>query len=149
MKPNKYIRELFEEGFDEDTIRAVYLIPVIDTAWADGKVQAEERQEILELLEERGIQAGSGAYLMIDSWLTKKPTDDFFADANDLIEPLFKDLKENRGGDIMWVIKAAERVASATGTMDSPISLGEQKVIKSIFERLEAVNANQRIAGRK
>jgi len=136
MNTTRYIQELFEEGFNEDSIRAVYLIPLVDTAWADGKIQTEERREILALMKEREIRERSEAYKLIDSWLTRKPTEEFFANANNLIEPLFRDLKENRGGDIMWVIKALERVANATGNSASPMSRGEKKVIRAILDRL-------------
>jgi len=136
MNTNRYIQELFEEGFNEDSIRAVYLIPLVDTAWADGRIQSEERREILALMKEREIPEGCEAYKLIDSWLTRKPTEEFFANANNLIEPLFKDLKEIRGGDIMWVIKAVERVANATGNAASPMSPGEKRVIGAILDRI-------------
>ncbi len=136
MKPKKLNSEFFDEGFNQDSIRALYLVPVIDTAWADGKIQPEEREEILKLLEERGIQFGSEAYSLIDLWLSRKPVDEFFVSANNLIEPLFRDLKDNRNGNPYWIIEAAERVAKATGSIHEPISPGERKVIKSIIRRL-------------
>lgn len=139
MTDNTFIRELYDEGFNNDTIRVLYLIPVIETAWADGKVHPEERAEILELLKTRGIQEGSEAYKLIEDWLSRKPVDRVFVHANSLIEPLFQELSD-RGGNSMWVMEAAMRVARATGDSRNPISLGEMKVLKSILARLDPSN---------
>lgn len=137
MKINKLMQDFMDERFNEDAMRALYLVPVIDTAWADGKIQPEERREILTLLQEREIHPGSEAYALIELWLSKKPVDEFFVQANNIIEPLFRDLKFNRGSNPYWVVEAAERVANATGNPKAPISPGEKKIIKSIISRLK------------
>jgi tellurite resistance protein len=146
MKTDKLMQDLMDEGFDEDSIRALYLIPVIDTAWADGKIQPEEKREILRLLEDREIRPGSQAYALIESWLGRKPVDGFFVHANSFLEPLFRDLKLNRRGNPYWVVDAAERVARATGHPKEPVSPGEKKVIRSIISRLNFGEPRIRLA---
>lgn len=147
MKHTNYTQDLSHEGFSPDSIRALYLIPVIDTAWADGKVQPEEEREILQLLEKRMIFEGSEAYALVKSWLSKKPTDEFFVRANSLIEPLFQDLRDNRRGSLSWVFEAAQRVAQATGNSKNPISPGEKKVIKSLLSRFQMRRASGEARG--
>lgn len=138
MSTNKTTQDFFDEGFNDDSIRALYLIPVITTAWADGKVQVEEKEEILRLLENRSIQKTSEAYRLVESWLTKKPVDEFFNHATSLVQPLFTELQENRGGSSDWVVEACRRVAMATGSKKNPISPGEEKVLLAISGRLRS-----------
>lgn len=103
---------LIANGFSEDSIRALYLIPVVDVAWADGRVSEEERAEILKIAESRGITKNSSAYKMVIQWIDSKPTDENYLKAKSLVDPLLEDLKKT-GAD--WLLSAAQRVAEATG----------------------------------
>lgn len=60
-------------GFDETTARVFDLLPVVHVAWADGEVQAPEREAILSVLEARGIEPGTPAYVMLTALLEFHP----------------------------------------------------------------------------
>jgi uncharacterized tellurite resistance protein B-like protein len=52
---------------------AFTLIPVVEIAWADGEVQPKEREAVLKAAAERGIEVGSVAYELVESWLKQPP----------------------------------------------------------------------------
>jgi len=50
---------LIASGISPDTIAAVSLIPLVAVAWADKKLEAKERDAILNAATEAGISAGA------------------------------------------------------------------------------------------
>lgn len=69
--------ELDALGLREDTYRAILLLPLVEVAWADGEIQAEEREEILSYAEGNRLLAGD-AHRVVEDWLTDRPTEDYF-----------------------------------------------------------------------
>jgi hypothetical protein len=61
IQDSSLIEHLTKAGFDSDSARALYLLPLVDVAWADGRVQKEEQSEILGLMEKAGISKDSKA----------------------------------------------------------------------------------------
>jgi len=103
---------LLAAGFTEDSVRALYLVPVVDVAWADGRISPEEKTEIMKIAEGRGIKRDSAAFKMVLNWIEAKPTDENYKRAKSLVDPLLEGLGAE-GGD--WLLAAAQRVAEATG----------------------------------
>lgn len=60
-------------GIDQDTIGALALLPLVQVAWADGRVQPAERGRILEAAEQRGLVDRESRRLL-DSWLRYRPS---------------------------------------------------------------------------
>lgn len=65
-------------GYTPATVPLLYLVPLIQVAWAEGSVSKHERQLILEAAHARGIEFGSTAYECLSEWLTARPTEEFF-----------------------------------------------------------------------
>src|SRR5262245_58038419 len=53
------LNELAELGFTPETVRLLPIIPVLETAWAEGGVTAPERKMVIDVARTRGIEAGS------------------------------------------------------------------------------------------
>ena len=60
------VREL---GYQPETIPLVYLAPLVQVAWADGRLTAREREDIEAAARARGIEAGSAAHQQLLQWL--------------------------------------------------------------------------------
>jgi len=128
---------LLAAGFSEDSVRALYLVPIIDIAWADGRLQDEEKAVIMTVAEARGIKKDSAAYTMISGWLKARPTDDSFVRGKTLCEALLGDLQSGQGN---WILDAANKVAAATGGLfgfGSKISSEEEAALKKLGEKLK------------
>ena len=55
------LAELQELGFTPDTVTLVPLVPILETAWAEGGVSPAERALIVDLARRRGAMLESGA----------------------------------------------------------------------------------------
>jgi tellurite resistance protein len=66
-------------GFAGPRLRVFDLMPLVHVAWADGSVSRQERAAILDIVKARGNEPGSEPYLMIETLLEVRPTDEFLA----------------------------------------------------------------------
>jgi hypothetical protein len=60
-------------GVRAETLAAVSLIPLVEVAWCDGTVAAEEREAILNAATQQGIHRGSPSHELLEHWLTERP----------------------------------------------------------------------------
>jgi hypothetical protein len=56
-----------------DTLSALMLVPLVEVAWADGRVHAKQRQAVLTAAEQAGLSSHSDAHRLIERWLDSKP----------------------------------------------------------------------------
>ena len=60
-------------GLEAATLAAMGLVPLVAVAWADGTLDARERQAVILALETAGFTPESPAGQMLQSWLTSPP----------------------------------------------------------------------------
>lgn len=65
---------LKELKIPRDAHRLVMLLPLVYVAWADGKIQAEERKLVMRIATEKGM-LDNGGRETLELWLTAPPTD--------------------------------------------------------------------------
>ncbi len=70
MKIDSWLAEL---KIPREAYRVVTLLPLVYVAWADGKIQQEERKLILQIAAERGMLE-SGGREILERWLTIAPS---------------------------------------------------------------------------
>jgi len=103
-------------GVTLDTGSAFILAPLVEVAWVDGDVSHAERDTILHIAKQRGVEPGSADYRQLLDWLAHRPSDEVFRTALEAIRiglsVLPPDESEQR---IATIIKACEDVAQATG----------------------------------
>ncbi len=80
-------RALGRLGIDQHTVRAVVLLPLVQVAWADGRVQPAERGLILEVAQRCGLEAHEADVLK--QWLARRPTPESFRMARDVLMALW------------------------------------------------------------
>ena len=127
--------EALSLGFDAETARLLPLVPLIQVAWADGKVTEAQLSEVEERAEKYGIKEGSPAHQFLVMLLEERPTDFFFARVSKLISHI---VEEDPAGDISTnVLGWSKAVAEASGGffgLTNPISKNEQKVLDEFAE---------------
>ncbi|MCA9686137.1 MAG: TerB family tellurite resistance protein [Myxococcales bacterium] len=123
-------------GFGSDTASVFDLLPVIHVAWADGEVQRPERQAILRVLEARGIDRGSEAYLLIDTLLERHPGKVYIDESLAVLREIVA--HNNRRAealvDLCFVIAQAHG-AGLLGLRD-PIDAREKQALHEVAEAL-------------
>lgn len=134
------IAELQDLGFTPETVVLLPLLPIVQMAWAEGGVTAEERTLILELARSRGVTDGGAAHTQLLSWLETQPAPDVFARAGRLIAAVLA-----AGGDAAANLTAddlvahAEVIASASGGLFGfgRISFEEKKILSNLVTQLK------------
>jgi hypothetical protein len=110
------VQELEALGFTPDTVILLPLVPIVQVAWAEGGVTAQERSLIVQLARQRGVEAGSAADLQLETWLKEQPSEDVFARATRLIRAMLDDpAQEHAGVRLDDLIHHCEAIASASG----------------------------------
>lgn len=80
MTDDEVIDKLVALGLRGTTVAALSLVPLIAVAWADGELQENERESILQAANAKGMGPGTPGHELLTSWLVKKP-DDSLVDA--------------------------------------------------------------------
>jgi DnaJ-domain-containing protein 1 len=64
---------LIELDIGPETLAALEVVPLVFVAWADGTVQAEERETIIAIAKAAGIQPHDDRYPLLEHWLKRRP----------------------------------------------------------------------------
>jgi CRP-like cAMP-binding protein len=67
------VERLGEMGIAADTITALTLIPLVEVAWADGRMDEPERLAVLTGAEVAGISRDSASFELLRIWLATPP----------------------------------------------------------------------------
>lgn len=115
MTPHELIEELGHLGIDATSYRVLALLPLVQVAWADGRVQVAERRHIVALAEDHGLLEGDGARIL-EGWLRTAPTTSYHERGNRVLRTLV-----DPGGplsaplDAGTILQVCEQVARAAG----------------------------------
>ena len=106
-----------DAGVSLDTAAALFLAPLVQVAWAGGKVGKPEHRAVLRLAGERGIDPASPAYAQLEEWLKERPSDALFETAVDVLKHGFSVLPAaEREERIRRLLDACQEVAEASGS---------------------------------
>jgi hypothetical protein len=120
-----------------ETVAALRLVPLIEVAWADGSIDAKERQAVLGHAREVGLAEGSPELALLDGWLTRRPEPRLVLAWTHLIHGLIADFDADQVKKLKAkLLDPARGVAGASGGVlgVGKISSAETAALK----RLEA-----------
>jgi len=128
--------KLMELELTSETVAAISLTPLVEVAWADGKVDQKEREAVLQAATDFGLGRGDVSYLLLEGRLGERPDPELLATwksyvrllARILDAPMLAALKTE-------ILGRAERVAAASGGLlglGSRISKAERKVLDDL-----------------
>lgn len=126
-----------------DYSKLIPLVPLVKTAWAEGRITKRERELIFEAAKNMGIQPGSGSYRRLSDWFELHPTEEFYDESLKRLRGEFEKLpEEERTLRRLDVLSDCVNVAEASGgTRRFPaggakICPEEIAVVKHIASRL-------------
>lgn len=132
----------------EDYEKLIPVVPLVKTAWAEGRITKKERYLIFEAAARHGIKPDSTSYKRLCEWLELHPTDEFFEYAlGDLTESwknLDADEKKQRKFDIL---SDCTKIAEASGGSKKFPAGGmkicdeEIAVVKRIAQKISSADA--------
>jgi hypothetical protein len=117
------------------TITALSLVPLVATAWADGKLEATERDAIVAAIEGQGIQPGSIPHKLLEHWLSEAPGEDLVVAWKGYIGAIASSMPDGAATALRnEVLGRAKNVAQAAGGILGlgSISNAEQEVLDDL-----------------
>jgi len=133
---------LVKLGLDAETVIALGLVPLIDVAWADGKMAERERLAVLSAAREKGIDDASPAGLLLASWLSAPPPPKLSEVWIDYVRALCQQLDPTERSELRDdLLGRARAVAESAGGflgLGSKISSHEQEELARLEAAFEA-----------
>jgi hypothetical protein len=113
IQDESILDKLAELEIRPGTWAALALIPLVEVAWADGRVSEKERRAVLSAAEANGIAKGSAAHELLESWLGARP------------DPRFLEAWGAYIVEICSNLSAAERSALESEILERAIQVGK------------------------
>ena len=135
MSDDAVLERLVGLGLKANTIAALSLVPLIQVAWADGKIQDNERTAILQGAHGKGLEKGTAGYELLQEWLNKPPKDELFVAWEAYIKSLIAQLNDEQNRLLKnQIVGFAKMVAAAAGGIlgFGKVSAEEEKVLHRI-----------------
>ena len=73
LEGDEVLDKLCALGIEADTWAALSIAPLVEVAWADGKIEDAERRAVLSAAEANGVGAGSRSFTLLENWLKQRP----------------------------------------------------------------------------
>ena len=138
-----------ESGITAETASAFLLAPLVQVAWGEGSVTRQEREAVLRLAHDRGIEAESPGHAQLVAWLDARPPEALFETAVDVIRcglavlpPIEREERINK------ILDACREVAAASGSefakllgLGDGVSNTETSIIDTIANRLRPLTS--------
>jgi hypothetical protein len=110
------LRILTDLDIETSVLTALSLVPLVEVAWADGRMNPEERAAILDASGDHGISPDSSAHALLASWLEHLPRPELFEAWRSYIEAVFEPLTPGERQELRTgLVERARRVAEAAG----------------------------------
>ncbi len=129
---------LVELNIGPETLAAMELVPLICVAWADRKMEPNEKQAILAAADSIGITARAELRELLDHWLNRRPGRELLDAWKHYISALCSQLSADERQRLeSFVLNHAEQVAKAAGGflgLGNKVSPQEQAVLDELHQ---------------
>lgn len=120
-----------------ETLASLALVPLVEIAWADGKVDEREKAALLKAAIEQGFDQNSIDYKLLETWATHRPSPRLMDAWVHYVQGLCQQLTDTEKQNLKaQLIGHAREIATSSGGF-----LGLGNVSKSeqrVLEKLEA-----------
>ena len=134
------LSDLQELGYTPETVMMLYLVPVIQTAWAEGGVSQKERDLIVKAARSRGITEGTPCDQQLNIWLSTRPSDEMFEKSLRAIRTILQaQPADARDASEKDLLSLATAIASASGGIVGfrAVSAEERQILSHISDELK------------
>jgi len=135
------LRKLIEMNVQLEVLATLSIIPLIEVAWADGRIQEEEREAVLKGAESYGLLKDQIGYNLLEQWLGHRPPSGLLESWIYYIRGLCPLLsgaeRETLKADLIQRAKAVAEAAGGPIRKKSKISLREHDVLAKLESAFE------------
>ena len=125
-------------GIRVETLAALTLIPLVEVAWADGRMEPRERQAVLRGAESCGIEPGTPSHGLLAIWTQDRPAPELIESWRTFIRALCSELRADERSHLeQKIVGRARAVAEAAGGflgLGSKVSREEAAVLAQLEE---------------
>ena len=136
-----FLDKLVDLGVQPEMALALSLVPLVQVAWADGKIQEGERKAILSAARDAGIEETTSSYVLLQGWLENAPGDELEATWRSYVEALIETLSASeRRNFCEAALNRARAVAAVAGGvlgLGNKISASEKRVLDGLAKAFE------------
>jgi hypothetical protein len=130
------LQKLVDLNVRPEILASLALVPLIEVAWADGKVDDEEKAAVLEAAAESFISKDSPDFDLLRQWMEHKPGPKLLEAWKHYVKGLCGELTQHQKNALKKdLIGHARQVAEATGGilgLGNKISKPEQKMLDKL-----------------
>jgi hypothetical protein len=131
------LARLEELGVGADTLTALALIPLVEVAWADGRLDESERRAVLGGAQACGIEQASPGAQLLALWLETPPGAELLGAWRQLVGAICRELSvEARRRLERAIVGQARAVAESAGGVlgFGAVSRAEERVLERLGE---------------
>ncbi|MEZ4368477.1 MAG: hypothetical protein R2939_19690, partial [Kofleriaceae bacterium] len=135
MTDDAVLDQLVALGLRGNTVAALSLVPLIWVAWADGSIQENERETILQGAHGKGLERGTDGHALLTSWLAKRPEPGLFDAWRSYVKALASELNDEQNRKLKnEIVGFAKLIASVDGGFLGirKVSAAEEKTLADI-----------------
>jgi tellurite resistance protein len=133
IKDEAVLKKLVALNIHAESLASLAMVPLVEVAWADGRIDKEERDALLKATADGGMFSRIDRSLL-EQWLSHKPKPELLVAWEQYTAELCKVLSETERRTLRQQIMArAESVAEAAGGflgLTSKISADERAVLE-------------------
>jgi len=83
---NYFVDKSSQNEMSDEDLSLLFLIPLVQMAWAHGAISPREKQVIFDAAREEGIDHRSSLNDTLDKWLVYQPSQQFYNECSGLIK---------------------------------------------------------------
>jgi hypothetical protein len=103
-------------GIRAETVTALFMVPLVEVAWADGTLDAKERRAILDRAGDSGVTRESTEYALLEAWLDRRPDSKLITAWTHLVQGMCEQLGPDGAARLKTgLLERARTVAGASG----------------------------------
>jgi hypothetical protein len=130
------LEQLAALDLSSETLAALSLVPLIEVAWADGRLDTKEQSALLAAAEQVGISKGSASHQLLEEWLGERPPPELLAAWKAYVATLSTALsvqdKEALKRDLLGRARSVAEAAGGFLGLGKRISSAEQAVLTEL-----------------
>lgn len=138
IKDDEILEELHELQMTTNSLCALSIVPLVQVAWADGKIDEKEKEAIMKAAVENGVKKGEDSYELLQDWLFHEPSANLYIVWKNYAKSLFTSIsKKKRENFKRCIIDRAKEVADASGGflgLTNRVSKSERIVLDKLEE---------------
>ncbi len=138
IKNDAILAKLVQLDVKPEIVAALAAVPLVEVAWADGKIDPEERTAVLEHADGQGIKPGTIERELLERWLDHRPEPQLLEAWQTYVEGLCEGLTAEERKQLQdQLLHATRATAEASGGF-----LGMGKVSAAEQRKLDQLAAS-------